>query len=145
MQKTIYSPIYRCLIDHLRQARKKQKLRQEDVGRKLGVSRHWIQKVETHQVRLDVVQFVILCRVYRADPSRLIRRLEEELPDEGDPSFYLSWVMLTAYLVCKRTSSRPLQVLRCHMFEFSRSGHHTDSQRLLWQAQFVKLFEWADV
>lgn len=89
MQKTIYSPIYRGLIDHLRQTRKKQKLRQEDVGRKLGVSRHWIQKVETHQVRLDVVQFVILCRVYRADPSRLIRQLEEELPDEGDPSFYL--------------------------------------------------------
>lgn len=88
MLKTIYSPAYRSLITELKQARIKRKMRQEDAGKLLGVTRHWIQKVETCQIRLDVIGFVSLCRIYRANPSRLISRLEEKASEE-DPSFYV--------------------------------------------------------
>ena len=88
MKKTIYSPAYRKFIAELKQARINRKLRQEDVGNRIGRSRHWIQKVETLQIRIDVYQLVVLCRVYGEDPGRLIRRLEEEVSDE-DPLFYV--------------------------------------------------------
>jgi transcriptional regulator with XRE-family HTH domain len=100
MQKTIYSPAYRSMITHLRWIRVHRGLRQEDVGCRLGVSRHWIQKVETCQVRLDVLRFVLLCQVYRADASRIICRLAKKgLPAEGTPFFTCS--MAAAAIHCR--------------------------------------------
>lgn len=80
MQKAIYSEAYRDMIQELRQIRERKGLRQEDVGRQLGVTRHWVQKVETCQIRLDVLQLAALCRVYHVDASLLMRRLVKELP-----------------------------------------------------------------
>lgn len=80
MQKAIYSEAYRDMIQELRQIRERKGLRQEDVGRQLGVTRHWVQKVETCQIRLDVLQLAALCRVYHVDVSSLVRRLVKELP-----------------------------------------------------------------
>ena len=85
--KTIYDPAYRKIVGDLRQARIDHNLRQADAGRQLGFTRHWIRKVETCEIRLDVVQLVRLCRVYRMDASRLVRRLAEDSPEEGESSF----------------------------------------------------------
>ena len=87
LSKCIYVPAYRHLIEALRGARISQHMRQQDVGRQLGVSRHWIQKVEACQLRLDLVQFIRLCRIYHVDAGRRFSLLAEELPDEGDSSF----------------------------------------------------------
>lgn len=90
MKKTIHMQSYRRAIEELRKARLRRNLRQEDAGRLLGVSRQWVQKAESAEIRLDLVQFVRLCRLYRVAAGRLLRRLEEELSDEDDSSFYLS-------------------------------------------------------
>ena len=86
MRKTIYSPAYRRFVRRLRRARREHAMTQAQVGRKLGVSRHWVAKAESCQVRLDVVQFVTLCRVYNLNASRLFSRLAEELSDEDGSS-----------------------------------------------------------
>ena len=87
--KTIHLDAYRGLVGDLRALRVGRGLRQADAGRRLGRSRQWVQKVEACEVRLDVVQFVRVCRLYGADPARLIGRLEKESSDE-DGSFFLA-------------------------------------------------------
>ena len=84
--KTIYQPTYQALVTKLQRLRVAQRLRQADVGDRLGVTRHWVRKVESCQQRLDLVQFVRLCQVYGVSASRLLRRLEEASSDEDDVS-----------------------------------------------------------
>ena len=85
MVKTIYDPRYRRLIGKLKQVRHEKQLRQVDAAARLGRSRKWLGKIETHDLRLDVLCFVCLCQVYGIKASRLIRELEEE-PSEDDGS-----------------------------------------------------------
>ena len=78
MKKTIYSPVYRMLIQRLRLAREAKGLKQEQVARKLGVSRQWLGSVERCQLRLDVVQLVRLCRVCGVSAIELVQSVEEK-------------------------------------------------------------------
>jgi transcriptional regulator with XRE-family HTH domain len=87
MKKSIYEPAYRKVIEDLRRTRLNLHMKQEEVGKRMGVTRHWIRKVEICELRLDIVQFVRICRIYRLDTTRLLRRVEEETPEEGDPLF----------------------------------------------------------
>lgn len=74
--KTIHEPAYRLLVSELRQARVKSGLTQTAAGRLMGHNRNWIHKAETHELRLDVLQFVRLCRVYGLKAHDLVRRME---------------------------------------------------------------------
>lgn len=79
-KKQIHCEEYKRLIAELRVLRVEQGLRQEDVGRKLGCSADWVGKVEAAEIRLDLLHFVLLCRVYNVRPEELICRFEEGLP-----------------------------------------------------------------
>ena len=83
MQKTIYTPAYKNLIARLHQARLKAGLRQQDVARDLGISRTWLSKVEQGQLRLDLIQFVQLCRLYGVSTRELLHTMEEMLPSQS--------------------------------------------------------------
>ncbi len=61
MDKTIYCPAYRRLVARLVRARRAKGLRQIDVAASLGVSRHWVGKIEHCDLRLDMLQFVRIC------------------------------------------------------------------------------------
>ncbi len=63
MQKTIYSDAYRALIRHLKAARLAQNLSQNDVANRLKTSRHFVSRIETFDTRLDVLHYVLLCRL----------------------------------------------------------------------------------
>lgn len=78
MQKTIFNPTYRAMISELRKARIQKSLRQEDVAKRLGVSRNWVSKVERCEVRLDVLNYVRLCRALELCPREQLRTLELE-------------------------------------------------------------------
>ena len=86
VKKTIYDPQYRRLIGKLKQIRQGKYLRQADAARKLNRSRKWLGKIESYDLRLDVLCFVRLCNVYGIKASRLIREMEEE-PSSSDGSF----------------------------------------------------------
>lgn len=100
MNKTIYDAAYRSMVAELRRGRDRRSLRQSDVAAMLGVSRQWVQKAETCQIRLDVMQVMHLCRLYGIDAPRLVRRVAEELSDEDAP-FYLSGGGLCGIPACK--------------------------------------------
>ena len=80
MQKTIYTPAYRALITQLHQARIQAGLRQQDVAERLGVNRTWVSKVEQGQVRLDLVQFVLLSRACGICARGLLEAMESMFP-----------------------------------------------------------------
>ena len=86
MRKTIQTEAYRRLIGRLADRRRQLRLHQEDVARTLGVARSWVGKVEQCDLRLDVVQLSRLCRCYGLKAWRLVREMEDELPDEGSSS-----------------------------------------------------------
>ena len=85
MEKAIYHAGYRRLVGKLRDARTRCGLLQSDVAAKLGVARTWVSKVETCELRLDVLGLVRLCRVYGVSVQRLVRELEGELSDDDSP------------------------------------------------------------
>ena len=74
---------YEFCFGKLKQVRQKKQLRQVDAAARLGRSRKWLGKIEVHDLRLDVLCFVCLCKAYGIKASRLIRELEEE-PSEDD-------------------------------------------------------------
>lgn len=80
MQKTIFNSAYALLVGRLRTARIARGFTQADVGKLLGCSRHWIQKIEACQVRVDVLQLIKLGRVYGISAADLVKAAEEELP-----------------------------------------------------------------
>lgn len=79
MTKTIHHPAYVAMIERLRKRRLELGLTQEDVASNLKVHRTWLCKVETLERRLDVIETCDLCRIYRIDPSSLVRIIEKRL------------------------------------------------------------------
>jgi len=84
--KTIYNSRYRELVAHICATRKGRGLTQAELGRRIGVSRLVIQKIEACQAKLDLVRYVALCRILGLRAGRLLGRLEES-SDEDDPLF----------------------------------------------------------
>jgi transcriptional regulator with XRE-family HTH domain len=80
MTKTVFDNDYRACVTQLRSARKRLNLTQTQAGRLIGKSRNWMSKVETFEVRLDVLFFVRLCRALGIRPDKLIREMDKELP-----------------------------------------------------------------
>lgn len=65
MEKTIFTESHKYLVDQLIKARKKAKLRQQDVARKLGKTQSYISKIESGQRRIDTVQLKELSAIYK--------------------------------------------------------------------------------
>ena len=78
MDKTIYTPAYRELIQTLRAARCERGMRQEDVALIIGVSRNWLSKIERCELRLDVLYFVRLCIALGISPAETLNKMIEE-------------------------------------------------------------------
>ena len=79
MDKTIYTPAYRRLIDELKEVRRKQGMRQKDVALRIGVSRNWVSKIERFELRLDVLFFVRVCLALEVDPVKILKPLIDEV------------------------------------------------------------------
>jgi transcriptional regulator with XRE-family HTH domain len=65
MDKTIYTKAYSNLVSRLKKARDQVSLNQEQAGRKLGRSQSYISKIESGQLRLDIIQLKEIARVYK--------------------------------------------------------------------------------
>jgi len=81
--KTIYHPGYRRLMGKLRTARKDAGLRLVDLAHTMGRGRDWLHRVETSQVRLDVLQFVQLCRALNLSSPAMLEELEESSENDS--------------------------------------------------------------
>lgn len=67
------------LLDCLKEARIQSGLAQKRISERLGKSRGYLYKVESGQRRIDLVEFVQLCRAMELDPNRVLAQyLERE-------------------------------------------------------------------
>ncbi|KAF1708652.1 transcriptional regulator [Pseudoxanthomonas sacheonensis] len=74
--KSIYERSYRTLLSVLVQARKDAGLTQQQLADKLGRPQSFVSKTENGERRIDVVEFLELCRLVGADPHNVLRRIE---------------------------------------------------------------------
>ncbi|EDS8886670.1 helix-turn-helix transcriptional regulator [Salmonella enterica] len=72
---SVYSIEYQMVIKALREARVADHITQEELGKALGRPQSFIAKVENGERRLDIVEFVHLCRLVGIDPVSIINKL----------------------------------------------------------------------
>lgn len=68
MPSSIFDSAHRRLVELLKQARDELDITQAVLGARVGKSQSFISMVERHQRRIDVVEFVALCRALGKDP-----------------------------------------------------------------------------
>lgn len=67
MKKTIYSKEYKHLVEQIKKARKEADLDQKKVAKLLGRTQSYVSKVESGQVRIDIIQLKEFARIYKKD------------------------------------------------------------------------------
>ncbi|HCM1989787.1 TPA: helix-turn-helix transcriptional regulator [Salmonella enterica subsp. salamae serovar 30:m,t:-] len=72
---SVYSKEYQMVIKTLREARIANHITQEELAKAFGRPQSFIAKVESGERRLDIVEFVKLCRLIKIDPVNILDRL----------------------------------------------------------------------
>jgi transcriptional regulator with XRE-family HTH domain len=75
LSRTLRSPRHEVLRRLVIQKRKKARLRQVDVARRLGRYQSYITNIETGQRRIDVVELIDLANAIGFDPREAITAL----------------------------------------------------------------------
>lgn len=73
--KSIYSPIHEQMLELLLAARKKAGLTQVQAAERLGCRQTFLSKIERGERRLDVIEFMVICRAYEANPGAILKTL----------------------------------------------------------------------
>ena len=80
MQKSLKSAEYARLVATLVAVRKNAGVRQQALAKKLGRPQSFIAKYEGGERRIDVVEFIAICRALGADPIRIFRAFVDRKP-----------------------------------------------------------------
>lgn len=75
--KTIHNTRYQALLTLLLEARVEAGLTQKELATKLGRPQSFVSKTENAERRLDVIEFMDVCRGLDADPHELLISLEK--------------------------------------------------------------------
>ncbi|WP_312950470.1 helix-turn-helix transcriptional regulator [Superficieibacter sp.] len=73
---SIYSDEYQLVIKILRNARRERGLTQAAVASQLGKKQSFVAKVEGGERRLDIVEFVHICRLLAIDPCVILNEMK---------------------------------------------------------------------
>jgi len=73
--KSLFSKEYDCFLQLLREARQKAGLTQVEAAKQLDRPQSFVSKCEAGERRVDVVEWLKFCRIYKADPQKMIRKL----------------------------------------------------------------------
>ena len=76
MSRSLDDPRYESLIKLLRSKRLESDLTQIDVADAMGKSQSFVAKIEGLERRLDVLEFIDLCRTLAIDPKTVLRKLK---------------------------------------------------------------------
>ncbi|KTC09776.1 helix-turn-helix domain-containing protein [Pseudomonas sp. ICMP 10191] len=77
--KTIHNARYQVLLDLLLEARNAAGMTQKELAVRLGRPQSFVSKTENAERRLDVIEFMDVCRGLGADPYALLSKLDEHL------------------------------------------------------------------
>jgi DNA-binding XRE family transcriptional regulator len=72
-RRDTYGPVYRAIIEKLVSARRAAGMTQTDLGQALGTDQSQISKIERAERRLDIVDYVRICRALGIDPGAPLR------------------------------------------------------------------------
>lgn len=110
---TIHDIRFEAMIKLLKDARLQQGHTQEELSLKLGQHRIYINKVESGQRRLDVVELFDLCKELDLSVYHLIRAVLDNQPDkvmESQPDYILGfsngYIQGRGYATDKTVSAR---------------------------------------
>ena len=73
MKKTIYSREYKSLVGKLKKARRDAGLDQNEVAKTLKRSQSYVSKIESGQLRIDVLQLKEFARIYKKNLDFFIK------------------------------------------------------------------------
>lgn len=76
MMKTIYQDDYRKIIFALINIRKNNNLTQLDIAQYLNKPQSYIAKIENFERKLDILEFVQLCKILDVSASEIIKLIE---------------------------------------------------------------------
>ncbi len=79
MEKSVFSRDYRVFLRHLRQARERAGLTQEQLARRLGQTQSFVSKCERGERRLDIVEVRRICAALKIDFPRFIASVHRAL------------------------------------------------------------------
>ncbi|MGJ0208528.1 helix-turn-helix transcriptional regulator [Ochrobactrum sp. BD67] len=68
--------LYRRLIELLIAARKDAGITQTELGKRIGQRQTFVSKFEQGERRLDIAEFIMVCRAIGADPRQIIQVVE---------------------------------------------------------------------
>jgi transcriptional regulator with XRE-family HTH domain len=75
LTKSLHSSEYEAFCKLLIGTRKRARLTQQSVAKKLGRPQSFIAKIEGGERRLDLIEFITVARALNADPIKLFRTL----------------------------------------------------------------------
>jgi transcriptional regulator with XRE-family HTH domain len=75
LHKSVHSADMAIFCELLIAARKKARMSQQEVADQLNKHQSFVAKYEGGERRLDVIEFLWIARVLRADPIRILRAL----------------------------------------------------------------------
>ncbi len=82
MAKSVFGGAHHHLVDALRSARERSGMRQADVAAKLGKDQSFISIIENSQRRIDVLEFIALCRAIGVRPEDVFAEVVSNIPGE---------------------------------------------------------------
>lgn len=65
-------------LDRLTKARISKNMTQTEVANKLGKPQSFVSKYESGERRLDVIEFIEICKSLDIDPIKIIREIEAQ-------------------------------------------------------------------
>jgi transcriptional regulator with XRE-family HTH domain len=77
--KSIFTSEYGFVLERLVSARKAAGLTQSQLAQKLGKPQSFVSKIERHERRLDLVEFVIMCKALHIAPQEILADLQARL------------------------------------------------------------------
>lgn len=74
--KSIYHDDYRKLINHLIKVRKSKSFTQSEIAQKLQKPQSYVAKIENFERKLDILEFVNLCKILEIKASEVLALIE---------------------------------------------------------------------
>jgi DNA-binding XRE family transcriptional regulator len=77
--KSIYESAYRTLLDLLVEARDEAGMTQQQLADKLERPQSFVSKIEHGDRRMDIIEFLLICRLLRCDAYEILKKVDGQL------------------------------------------------------------------
>jgi transcriptional regulator with XRE-family HTH domain len=84
MSKSVFGGAHQTMVAVLIDARKSSGLTQVELGQKVGKDQTFISNIENSQRRVDLLEFIALCRAMKIEPQVLFGLILERVPSTFD-------------------------------------------------------------